>query len=190
MATIGTITQLSKQFFREAATLAGDGKQALIEQTDPAAGDQEEEAGADVVQDRQARRHPFGRYSAQTQPMLMCLQQHRSSNWRVRSNMCDLRDWYATTQLLSLYQTVDSVSSKPIAAGVCSPAFGSQTEQRLHFKGDWHRFNVKLRSVGKAAVDETEFERLVTEKDEVSTPTLWPLHVCRHCLYIYRTAVI
>lgn len=67
---------------------------------------------------------------------------------------------------------MDSVSSNPIAAGVSSPAFESQTEQRLHFKGDWHRFNVKLRSVGKAAVDETEFERLVTEKDEVDTPVI------------------
>ena len=53
------------------------------------------------------------------------------------------------------------------ASGVSSPAFESQTEQRLHFKGDWHRFNVKLRSVGKTAVDEAEFERLVSEKDEV-----------------------
>lgn len=54
------------------------------------------------------------------------------------------------------------------ASGVSSPSFDSQTEQRLHFKSDWHRFNIKLRSVGKAAVDEAEFERLVSEKNEVS----------------------
>lgn len=78
MATIGTITQLPKHFFLDAATLAGDGKQALTEQTDPAAGDQEEEAGADVTQNRQARAHAFiGPHSALTQPILMCLQQHR-----------------------------------------------------------------------------------------------------------------
>lgn len=56
MATVGTITQLPKQFFLDAATLAGDGKQALSEPTDPTAGDQEEEANAaDVTQNRQAR---------------------------------------------------------------------------------------------------------------------------------------
>ena len=52
--------------------------------------------------------------------------------------------------------------------GVSSSSFESQTEQRLHFKSDWHRLNIKLRSVGKSAVDEAEFERLVGEKDEVS----------------------
>ena len=59
------------------------------------------------------------------------------------------------------------VQVNDFASGVSSPAFESQTEQRLHFKGDWHRFNVTLRSVGKTAVDEAEFERLVSEKDEV-----------------------
>jgi len=54
------------------------------------------------------------------------------------------------------------------ASGVSSSPFESQTEQRLHFKSDWHRFNVKLRSNGKSAVDEAEFERLVSEKDEVN----------------------
>ena len=64
------------------------------------------------------------------------------------------------------------VQTSDFALGVSSPAFESQTEQRLHFKGDWHRFNVKLRSVGKTAVDEAEFERLVSEKDEVGAPLL------------------
>lgn len=64
------------------------------------------------------------------------------------------------------------------ASGVSLPAFESQSEQRLHFKGDWHRFNVKLRSVGKAAVDEAEFERLVSEKDEVGAPFLWTTSLC------------
>lgn len=181
MATIGTITQLPKQFFLDAATLAGDGKQALSEQTGPTAGDQEEEAAADVAQNRQARAHALMvRHSAQSHPILMCLQRPRQSNRRVRSNMCDLRDWYVRkSNQLSLHLTTNSGSSNPFDAGVSSPAFESQTEQRLHFKGDWHRFNVKLRSVGKAAVDETEFERLVTEKDEVATPFIWPLHMSR-----------
>lgn len=53
-------------------------------------------------------------------------------------------------------------------AGTTYAAFDGPTEQRLHFKSDWHRFNVKLRSAGKAPVDETEFERLVNDKDEAS----------------------
>ena len=52
-------------------------------------------------------------------------------------------------------------------SGTTSDPFDSQTEQRLHFKSDWHRFNIKLRSFGRAAVDEAEFEQLVSEKDEV-----------------------
>ena len=62
----------------------------------------------------------------------------------------------------------------PTLAALCIPgttsaAFDSPADQRLHFKSDWHRFNVKLRSVGKATVDEAEFERLVSDKDEAST---------------------
>ena len=75
--------------------------------------------------------------------------------------------------LLCSHQSLNSrTHPKAPAAGVASPSFESKTEQRLHFKGDWHRLNVKLRSVGKAAVDEAEFERLVSEKDEVGvSPT-------------------
>ena len=52
--------------------------------------------------------------------------------------------------------------------GIGSSPFDSQAMQRSHFKSDWHRFNVKLRSVKRAAVGEAEFERLVGEKDEVT----------------------
>lgn len=58
MATLGTITQLPKEFFLSAATLAGDGnqKQALAEQRDVFIGDQQpEQAAAGDTRDRQAR---------------------------------------------------------------------------------------------------------------------------------------
>ena len=58
MATIGTITQLPKDFFLSAATLAGDGNQKLVltEQTDAGTSDQQAETAAVVTRDRQAQR--------------------------------------------------------------------------------------------------------------------------------------
>ncbi|KAL3146340.1 hypothetical protein ABBQ32_003031 [Trebouxia sp. C0010 RCD-2024] len=125
MATLGTITQLPKEFFLSAATLAGDGnqKQDLAEQPAAIIGDQQpEQAAANETRD-----------SADSQA------------------------------------GESGPTCVTCGIGVSSPSFESQTEQRLHFKSDRHRFNVKLRSVGKAAVDEAEFERLVSEKDEVSS---------------------
>ena len=57
MATLGTITQLPKDFFLSAATLAGDGnqKQALAEPCEVTVADQQpEQAAADHTCDRQA----------------------------------------------------------------------------------------------------------------------------------------
>ena len=54
-----------------------------------------------------------------------------------------------------------------VFVGISSSPFDNPGMQRSHFKSDWHRFNVKLRSVKRAAVGEAEFERLVGEKDEV-----------------------
>jgi len=55
----------------------------------------------------------------------------------------------------------------------CQLQFDSLDEQRVHFKLDWHRYNLKLSLNGKPKVSEEEFERkfedLVTdEKDEIS----------------------
>lgn len=72
---------------------------------------------------------------------------------------------------VDISQEVGEAGPTCVACGIgtTSAAFDSPADQRLHFKSDWHRFNVKLRSVGKATVDEAEFERLVSDKNEVSS---------------------
>ena len=174
MATIGTITQLPKDFFSSAATLAGDGNQklALTEQTDAGTNDQEAEAAADITPDRQAH----------TQFTDSTMARSVSQSWYVCSSVesqtgesgptcvtCGIGMCANDTPCIKFWTACPNGC---FSSGVSSPAFESQTEQRLHFKGDWHRFNVKLRSVGKAAVDEAEFERLVSEKDEVGASFL------------------
>lgn len=45
--------------------------------------------------------------------------------------------------------------------GFDTPGFSSPDEQRLHFKSDWHRLNLKRRLGGQAALGEEAFEKLV-----------------------------
>lgn len=59
------------------------------------------------------------------------------------------------------------------AAGINSSGFADQSEQRQHFKSDWHRFNVKSKLAGRPTVAEAEFERIVDEQGEV-----WGLQNC------------
>ena len=84
-----------------------------------------------------------------------------------------MRNRYAVPQAISCMHFKHCCIMPTLTAlcipGTTSAAFDSPADQRLHFKSDWHRFNVKLRSVGKATVDEAEFERLVSNKDEAST---------------------
>ena len=73
MATLGTITQLPKEFFLSAATLAGDGnqKQALAEPCAVSDADQQpEQAAADDTCDRQV----MGCF-----PNLLCSTQNNST---------------------------------------------------------------------------------------------------------------
>lgn len=51
--------------------------------------------------------------------------------------------------------------------GVTSPGFATPSEQRAHFKTDWHRFNVKRRLNKQPALSEDNFERLLEEAAEV-----------------------
>lgn len=54
-----------------------------------------------------------------------------------------------------------------MCTGVRSSGFADQSEQRAHFKSDWHRFNVKRKLVNRSIVSEAEFEQIVTEQGEV-----------------------
>ncbi|GFH20329.1 ANK_REP_REGION domain-containing protein, partial [Haematococcus lacustris] len=49
--------------------------------------------------------------------------------------------------------------------GVLSAGFASAAEQRIHFKCDWHRYNVKRRLSKLPAVSEEQFELLISQQD-------------------------
>ena len=49
---------------------------------------------------------------------------------------------------------------------LCNTSFFSVEEQRQHSKSDWHGYNLKQKLRGKKAVNENDFEKLVTELDE------------------------
>lgn len=59
------------------------------------------------------------------------------------------------------------VPVQPAAAGgrACNICLGASfpdvDEQRLHFRSDWHRYNVKMRLSGSNPVSETQFAQLV-----------------------------
>jgi len=50
----------------------------------------------------------------------------------------------------------------------CGVSFDDGEEQRQHFRCDWHRYNVKMRVIGKAVVREDEFDAMVDEDDVAS----------------------
>ncbi|GAX75474.1 hypothetical protein CEUSTIGMA_g2917.t1 [Chlamydomonas eustigma] len=52
--------------------------------------------------------------------------------------------------------------------GIALPGFNTSTEQREHFKTDWHRYNVKRRLANQPPASEKEFDRMV-EVQEVSS---------------------
>ncbi len=50
------------------------------------------------------------------------------------------------------------------------PGFASPAEQRLHFKTDWHRLNVKRRTAGHTPLSEDQFEAMLEGQHEASRP--------------------
>ena len=47
---------------------------------------------------------------------------------------------------------------------------GSATDQREHFRSDWHRYNLRRKLNGKQPIEETAFDALIAqEKDEVNS---------------------
>ena len=52
--------------------------------------------------------------------------------------------------------------SAPRSCNICLGAtFSDLQEQRAHFRSDWHRYNVKTRLKGGAAVNESAFSHLI-----------------------------
>ncbi|XP_033226186.1 ankyrin repeat and zinc finger domain-containing protein 1-like isoform X2 [Belonocnema kinseyi] len=62
----------------------------------------------------------------------------------------------------------DLVVSDSLSCSFCNTVFEDQTQQRLHYKLDWHRYNLKQRLHGLKSVTEDGFS-LIADKDDVSS---------------------
>ncbi|XP_070566888.1 tRNA endonuclease ANKZF1-like [Ptychodera flava] len=54
------------------------------------------------------------------------------------------------------------VISDKMACSTCDCQFTSRTEQRKHYKLDWHRFNLRQKAAGQPSVTEEAFESMLT----------------------------
>jgi hypothetical protein len=61
----------------------------------------------------------------------------------------------------------DETRGSATSCALCGTAASSVSEQRAHFRSDWHRFNLKLKLRGRPAIkDEAEFERMLEGMEE------------------------
>ena len=71
-------------------------------------------------------------------------------------------------EVSSIQQDSDTSMSSSRSCSYCQVQFDEISEQRLHCKLDWHRYNIKQRLVGRRAVTEEDFEKQLQdiENDE------------------------
>jgi hypothetical protein len=63
----------------------------------------------------------------------------------------------------------------PRACNICLGAsFLDVEEQRIHFRSDWHRYNVKIRLRGGKPTSEADFAKLV-DSTSINTAITWPI---------------
>lgn len=67
-----------------------------------------------------------------------------------------------------LSQLDELVVSDSLSCSFCNAVFEDQTQQRLHYKLDWHRYNLKQRLGGLKSISEGSFS-LLADKDDVSS---------------------
>ncbi|XP_012257096.2 ankyrin repeat and zinc finger domain-containing protein 1-like isoform X2 [Athalia rosae] len=67
-----------------------------------------------------------------------------------------------------LCQLDDLVVSDSLSCSFCNAVFEDKAQQRLHYKLDWHRYNLKQRLGGLKSVSEGTFSSLA-DKDDVSS---------------------
>ncbi|KAJ0031902.1 hypothetical protein Pint_12623 [Pistacia integerrima] len=70
-----------------------------------------------------------------------------------------------------------------LTCNACNKEFSDDTEQKLHYKSDWHRYNLKRKVAGVPGVTEALFlarqSALVQEKNKLSeTPMLYSCGLC------------
>ncbi|OAD54422.1 Ankyrin repeat and zinc finger domain-containing protein 1 [Eufriesea mexicana] len=64
-----------------------------------------------------------------------------------------------------LSQLDDLVVSDSLSCSFCNTVFEDKTQQRLHYKLDWHRYNLKQRLNGLKSISEDKFNLLADEGD-------------------------
>lgn len=62
-----------------------------------------------------------------------------------------------------LNQLDDLVVSDSLSCSFCNTVFEDKTQQRLHYKLDWHRYNLKQRLHGLKSTSEDKFNLLAVE---------------------------
>ncbi|KAK0159020.1 hypothetical protein PV328_009952 [Microctonus aethiopoides] len=68
----------------------------------------------------------------------------------------------------TIHQLDDLTVSDSLSCSFCNTIFEDQTQQRLHYKLDWHRYNLKQRLRGFKSISEDEFGILL-DGDNVSS---------------------
>lgn len=62
-----------------------------------------------------------------------------------------------------LSQLEELVVSDSLSCSFCNTVFENKCQQRLHYKLDWHRYNLKQRLLGLKSVTEDGFGQLADE---------------------------
>lgn len=62
-----------------------------------------------------------------------------------------------------LNQLDDLVVSDSLSCSFCNTIFEDKAQQRLHYKLDWHRYNLKQRLNGLKPINEDKFSLLADE---------------------------
>ncbi|KAF4516827.1 hypothetical protein B566_EDAN006221 [Ephemera danica] len=65
-------------------------------------------------------------------------------------------------------QPLELTVSSSLCCSFCQTSFKDQTEQRNHYKLDWHRHNLKQSLRGRAFVNEEEFAKLADDVSSIS----------------------
>ena len=75
-----------------------------------------------------------------------------------------------TTQIISNLD--DLTVSESLCCSCCNAVFENKTQQRLHYKLDWHRFNLKNRLHGYKSISEDNFNLIANENDTSTSSSL------------------
>ena len=98
-------------------------------------------------------------------PFLENVRLYNGLSKRVESASDDIQDARSPHQReqTSSHQVSDPVVNSSRSCSYCQVQFEEVSDQRLHYKLDWHRYNIKQSLAGRRAVTEDEFEKQLQE---------------------------